>query len=232
MSEHFHSLPDCLCVTVSFTRSLRNRDQLFWLWSLLEVLCSDHFFSASLWMFYSAPQGKEKATRRNTGTQVRKEDTRGSLLGGMVVYVENPRGCTKRLLEPTVRPSKDTGCKVSIQKSFVFYTYQQWILGHLKTHYHLLGHPNHDAFGHKSNKFCTPCLCWKQQKMTHKIEDGLNKQGLEGLMSFFPSGSTGTVHLSGHLVESTKLILKLMWKGHESIEEPQSLKRTKLEDSS
>ena len=55
------------------------------------------------------------------GIQVRKEDIKLSLFADdMILYIENPKGSIRKLLELISEFSKVAGCKINTQKSLAF----------------------------------------------------------------------------------------------------------------
>ena len=56
--------------------------------------------------------------KRNKGIPIEKEKVKFSLFADDIIYVENPKGFTKKLLEIISKFSKDAGYKTKIQKSF------------------------------------------------------------------------------------------------------------------
>ena len=55
------------------------------------------------------------------GTQIRKEEVKLSLFADdMILYIENPKETTKKLLELISKFSKVTGYKVNTQKALAF----------------------------------------------------------------------------------------------------------------
>jgi hypothetical protein len=55
------------------------------------------------------------------GIQIEKEEVKLSLFAGnMILYLKDPKDCTKKLLEIINSFGKVTGCKINIQKSVAF----------------------------------------------------------------------------------------------------------------
>ena len=55
------------------------------------------------------------------GIQIGKEEVKLSLFADdMILYIENPKDSTKKLLKLINEFSKVTGCKINIQKSVAF----------------------------------------------------------------------------------------------------------------
>ena len=55
------------------------------------------------------------------GTQIRKEEVKLSLFADdMILYIENPKDTTRKLLELINEYSKVAGCKINTQKSLAF----------------------------------------------------------------------------------------------------------------
>ena len=62
-----------------------------------------------------------QTTQRNKGIQISKEEVKLSLLADdMMLYMENPKDYTKKLLELIHEFSKVTGYKINVQKSVTF----------------------------------------------------------------------------------------------------------------
>ena len=54
------------------------------------------------------------------GIQIRKEEVKLSLFADMILYTENPKDSTRKLLELINEYSKDAGYKINTQKSLAF----------------------------------------------------------------------------------------------------------------
>ena len=62
-----------------------------------------------------------RAEKEIKGIQIGKEEVKLSLFGDdMILYVENPKDSTRKLLEPMNEYSKVAGYKINIQKSLAF----------------------------------------------------------------------------------------------------------------
>ena len=56
----------------------------------------------------------------------------------MILYIENPKDATRKLLEPINEFGKIAGYKINAQKSLAFlYTNDKYLKGKLKKHSHL-----------------------------------------------------------------------------------------------
>ena len=62
-----------------------------------------------------------RAEKEIKGIQIGKEEVRLSLFADdMVLYIENPKDSTRKLLELINKYSKVAGCKINTQKSLAF----------------------------------------------------------------------------------------------------------------
>ena len=61
-----------------------------------------------------------KEEKEIKGTQIGKEVKLSLFVVDMILYMENPRDATRKLLELISEFSKVTGCKISTQKSLAF----------------------------------------------------------------------------------------------------------------
>ena len=62
-----------------------------------------------------------RAEKEITGTQIEKEELKLSLFADdMILYKENPKDSTRKLLELINEYSKVAGCKINTQKSLTF----------------------------------------------------------------------------------------------------------------
>ena len=68
-----------------------------------------------------SPSHSNQTRKSNKGIQIGKEETKLSLFAhDMIVYTENPRDCTKKLLDLINEFGKTAGYKVNTQKSKAF----------------------------------------------------------------------------------------------------------------
>ena len=78
---------------------------------------SHHYYSIQFWKFGHSNQ-LEKEIK---GIQIGKEEVKFSLLADdMILYIENPKDSTRKLLELTNEYSKVAGYKINTQKSLAF----------------------------------------------------------------------------------------------------------------
>ena len=77
------------------------------------------------------PEGEEKEIK---GIQIRKEEINMSLFADdMILYTENPKDATRKLLELTSESGKVAGYKINAQKSLAFlYTNDEKYEGEIK----------------------------------------------------------------------------------------------------
>ena len=62
-----------------------------------------------------------RAEKETKGIQIGKEEVKLSMFAdGMILYIENPKDSTRKLLEVINEYSKATGCKINTQKSLAF----------------------------------------------------------------------------------------------------------------
>ena len=78
-----------------------------------KVVHTHHYYSTQFWKFQ--PQQSEKKKKRNPN---QKEEGKLSLFAdGMILYIENPKDATRKLLELINEFGKVTGYKINAQKS-------------------------------------------------------------------------------------------------------------------
>ena len=76
-----------------------------------------HYYSTQFWKFW--PQ--QSAEKEIKGIQIGKEEVKLSLFAeDMILYIENPKDSTKKLLELINEYSKVAGHKINTQKSLAF----------------------------------------------------------------------------------------------------------------
>ena len=64
--------------------------------------------------------GHSRAEKEIKGIQIGKEVKLSLFADDMILYIENPKDSTRKLLELINEYSKVTGCKINTQKSFAF----------------------------------------------------------------------------------------------------------------
>ena len=68
-----------------------------------------------------SPSQAIRKTKETTGIQIGREEVKWSLYADdMILYTENPKDSTLKLLELINKFSKVAGCKINIQKSITF----------------------------------------------------------------------------------------------------------------
>ena len=69
-----------------------------------------------------SPNHSNQTRRRNKSIQIGKEDVKLSLFeDDMVLYIENPKDSTKKLLDQINEFNKVAGYKINTQKSVAFF---------------------------------------------------------------------------------------------------------------
>ena len=71
--------------------------------------------------FGSPSHGNQRSKKKKKGIQIGKEEVKLSLFAdGMIVYLENPKDSTRKLLELIHEFGKVAGYKINTQKSMAF----------------------------------------------------------------------------------------------------------------
>ena len=63
---------------------------------------------------------KKKKKKHKNGIQIRKEVILSLFAGDMIIYIDNPKDCTRKLIEQINEYSKVAGYKINTQKSLAF----------------------------------------------------------------------------------------------------------------
>ena len=89
-----------------------------------------------------------RAEKEIKGIQIGKEEVKLSLFADdMILYIENPKDSTRKLLELINEYSKVAGCKINTEKSFAFlYTNNEKIEKEIKEAFPFLLHILKDTF--------------------------------------------------------------------------------------
>ena len=78
-----------------------------------------------------------RAEKEIKGFQIEKEEVKLSLFADMILYIENPKDSTRKLLELINAYSKVAGYKINTQKCLSFlYTDNEKIKKKLRKHFH------------------------------------------------------------------------------------------------
>ena len=83
-----------------------------------EDVHSHHFYSSWFWKSWTWQSREEKEIK---GIQTGKEEAKLSLLADdIILYLENPKDITRKLLEPITEFGKVAGYKIKTQKLIAF----------------------------------------------------------------------------------------------------------------
>ena len=100
-----------------------------------------------------SPSLSNQTTKRK-GIQIDKEEVKLSLFANdMILYIENPKDSTPRLLELIQQFGSVAGYKINAQKSMAFlYTDNETEEREIKSQFHLQLHPNQKIPRNKPNQ--------------------------------------------------------------------------------
>ena len=80
-----------------------------------------HTLTTTIQHSFGSPSHSNQRRKRNLKIQIGKEEVKLSLFADdMVLYTENPKDTTRKLLEPTSEYTKVAGYKINTQKSLSF----------------------------------------------------------------------------------------------------------------
>ena len=69
---------------------------------------------------FGSPSHSNQRRKRNKGIQIGKEEVKLSLFADdMILYIDNPKDATRKLLELISEFGKVAGCKINAQKSHI-----------------------------------------------------------------------------------------------------------------
>ena len=101
-----------------------------------------------------------RQTKEIKGIQIRREEIKLSLYAdNMILYIENPKDSTQKLLELINKFSKVAGYKINIQKSVAFLTTMNYQKRNTKIKYLLKLHPKNKIPGNKPDQGGERFIC-------------------------------------------------------------------------
>ena len=91
-------------------------------------------FNTTIQLSFGSFGHSNQSRKRNKRIQIEKEEVKLSLFADdMILYIENPKDSTRKLVEPIKEYSKVSGCKINTQNSLAFlYTNKEKIEREIK----------------------------------------------------------------------------------------------------